>query len=347
MHFGLFFLMQRDPDWSEEDVYDAEVAQMVAAEAFGFESVWIAEHHFSDYGLCPVPPVLAASVAARTRMLRVGMGVSLLPLHDPILLAEQLAVLDQVSGGRLDVGIGRGQIGPDYETFGASYEESRERVEEGIELMHRAWLGEAFSFDGRFRRVERLRVVPRPRQRPHPPLFIAANSPDSVVAAARLGLPTLSSFFIPASELAQRHEIYRAEVMAWTGDADKARALLAESWGMRCVYVAPDRATALAAVEGPFMAYQQRLSERANVRDRLSHARLQPFASYIESGRAIFGSPDEVAEGLARYAEETGYQRILLLMALAGLPAADTLRSMELFATRVLPQLRSRSDTQS
>ncbi len=117
MDFGLFFLMQRDERWSERAVYDSAVEQMLAAEALGYHSVWIAEHHFNDDGLCPAPPVLASFVAARTRTLRLGMGVSLLPLHHPVDLAEQLAVLDVVSGGRLDVGIGRGGTLHDYQTF--------------------------------------------------------------------------------------------------------------------------------------------------------------------------------------------------------------------------------------
>src|SRR3989454_10393990 len=108
MDFGLFFLMQRDDAWSERAVYDSALEQMLAAESLGYHSVWIAEHHFSDYGLCPAPPVLASFVAARTATLRLGMGVSLLPLHHPVDLAEQLAVLDGVSGGRLDIGIGPG-----------------------------------------------------------------------------------------------------------------------------------------------------------------------------------------------------------------------------------------------
>ena len=99
MDFGVFFLMQRDERWSEQAVYDSGMEQMLAAEALGYHSVWLAEHHFNDYGLCPAPPVLASFIAARTTTLRLGMGVSLLPLHHPVDLAEQLAVLDVVSGG--------------------------------------------------------------------------------------------------------------------------------------------------------------------------------------------------------------------------------------------------------
>ncbi len=339
MRFGLFFLMQRHPAWSEDAVYEAELAQMDMAESYGFESVWIAEHHFSDYGLCPVPPVLAAHVAARSRTLRVGMGVSLLPLHDPVMLAEQLAVLDQVSGGRLDVGIGRGGAGAAYDAFGAAYDESRARVAEGIELMRRCWSGEEFSFQGAFRTVENVRVTPRPRQRPHPPLFIAANSPETSLEAARLGLPTLSSFFIPAPELARRREAYREQALAGGLNAPAVQALIDGSWGMRCVHVAVNQAAATAAVREPFMAYQARLDSRSNVLDRLRHARLRPYDEYLEQGLAMFGSPDQVTDALGRYSERTGYRKVMLLMALAGLPSADTVRSMELFATRVLPQL--------
>ena len=135
MDFGLFFLMQRDEQWAEQAVYDGDLAQMLAAESLGYHSVWIAEHHFNDYGLCPAPPVLAAFLAARTTTLRFGMGVSLLPLHHPVDLAEQLAVLDVVSGGRLEVGIGRGGTQQDYATFQSDRADSRARVEEGIALM--------------------------------------------------------------------------------------------------------------------------------------------------------------------------------------------------------------------
>jgi luciferase family oxidoreductase group 1 len=346
MRFGLFYLMQRDPTWSEAAVYDAEVAQMVSAEALGYDSVWIAEHHFSDYGLCPAPPVLAAHIAAQTRRLRVGMGVSLLPLHDPVLLAEQLAVLDLVSGGRLDVGIGRGGTERDYRAFGATEAESRERVEEGIELLRRCWSGEPVTFHGRFRTLENIRVSPRPRQQPHPPLYIAANSPESDQYAARAGLPSLSSFFVPASELRRRRSAYRTAALAAGHTPDVVEDLRARAWGMRVVHVAPDTEAAIRATEGPFMSYQRQLAMRRNegVGARLPGSfdptlvRLRPFSEYLEEGLALIGGPDEVVERLARYVDETAYDRVLLLMALPGLAAEHTLRSMELFATHVMPR---------
>src|SRR5260370_21870073 len=159
MDFGLFFLMQRDERWSEQAVYDSDVEQMLAAESLGYQSVWIAEHHFNDYGLCPAPQVLAAFVAARTTTLRLGMGVSLLPLHHPVDLAEQLAGLDVVSGGRLDVGIARGRTLQDYQTFRPDRGDAPARADGGIALLQQASGGAPFDFQGRVHSAERLHVL--------------------------------------------------------------------------------------------------------------------------------------------------------------------------------------------
>ena len=347
MDFGLFYLMQRDDQWSERAVYASGLEQMLAAEALGYSSVWIAEHHFNDYGLCPVPPVLAAFLAARTRTLRLGMGVSLLPLHHPVDLAEQLAVLDVVSDGRLDVGIGRGGTLQDYQTFQSDREDSRARVEEGIALIQKSWGGEPFDFEGRFHSAERLHVRPRPVQRPHPPLYIAANSEDSVHSAARLGLPTLSSFFVPIEELQRRHQLYREESLAIGRAEEEITALENRAWGMRVVHVAPDHAEALRAVEGPFMGYQRKMSVlRSDATGgtvpgsfNRSLLRLRTFREYLDDGWALIGTPAEVREGLQNYLDATGYQHVLLLMALPGLDTSLALRSMRLFAEQVAPAM--------
>jgi len=345
MDIGLFFLMQRDERWSERAVYDSALEQMLAAEALGFHSVWIAEHHFNDYGLCPAPPVLAAFIAARTTALRLGMGVSLLPLHHPVDLAESLAVLDVVSGGRLDVGIGRGGTLQDYETFQSDRADARARVEEGIALIQQSWSGAPFDFQGRFHSAQGVHVRPRPVQRPHPPLFIACNSEDSVRSAARLGLPTLSSFFVPVDELQRRHRLYRELVREAGRSPGEIEALEAQSWGMRVVHVAPSREEALRAIEAPFMGYQQKMAvlrsdgAGGSVPDSFDRSllRLRSFQEYLATGWTLLGTADEVREGLQQYLEATGYRRVLLLMALPGLDTALALRSMRLFAEKVAP----------
>lgn len=347
MEFGLFFLVQRDEAWSEQAVYDSTLEQMLAAEALGYHSVWIAEHHFNDYGLCPAPPVMASFVAARTTRLRLGMGVSLLPLHHPVDLAEELAVLDVVSGGRLDVGIGRGGTLQDYQTFQADRDDSRLRVEEGVALMRECWSGRPFDFKGRFHSAERLHVRPRPAQRPHPPLFIAANSEDSVLSAARLGLPTLSSFFVPVDELVRRHRLYHDTSLAAGRSDGEIGGLERQAWGMRVVLIAPDHDEAMRAAEGPFMGYQRRMavlrseSTGGSVPNSFDRRllRLRPFGDYLKDGFAVVGTPGEVRDGLREYLDATGYQRVLLLMAIPGLRTDLALRSMRLFTEEVAPAL--------
>ena len=340
--------MQRDEAWSEQAVYDSGLEQMLAAEALGYHSVWIAEHHFNDYGICPAPPVLAAFLAARTTRLRLGMGVSLLPLHHPVDLAEQLAVADVVSSGRLDVGIGRGGTLQDYQTFQSERADARRRVEEGIVLMQQCWRGEPFDFTGQFHSAERLHVRPRPVQQPHPPLYIAANSEDSVLSAARLRLPTLSSFFVPIPELQRRHQLYRETARAAGQSESEIDEVEQRSWGMRVVHVAPDRDEALRAAEPAFMGYQRRMAVLRsdttggtvpNSFDR-SLLRLRAFGDYLNDGWALVGTPGEVRDGLQRYLDATGYGRVLLLMALPGLDTAPALRSMRLFAEHVAPAVK-------
>jgi alkanesulfonate monooxygenase SsuD/methylene tetrahydromethanopterin reductase-like flavin-dependent oxidoreductase (luciferase family) len=185
-----------------------------------------------------------------------------------------------------------------------------------------------------------LHVRPRPVQTPPPPLFIAATSADSVRSAARLGLPTLSSFFVPLPELRRRYQIYREEArVAGRSDAE-IEGLERRSWGMRVVHVAPDRNEALRAVEAPFMGYQQRLAMvRSEVRggaipdsfDR-SLVQLRPFREYLDSGMALVGTPAGVRKDLQEFVDATGYGRVLLLMAIPGLPTELALRSMRLFA---------------
>jgi alkanesulfonate monooxygenase SsuD/methylene tetrahydromethanopterin reductase-like flavin-dependent oxidoreductase (luciferase family) len=348
MDLGLFFLMQRDEAWDERAVYDSALEQMLAAEPLGYHSVWIAEHHFNDYGLCPAPPVLAAYVAARTTTLRLGMGVSLIPLHHPVDLAEQLAVVDVLSGGRLDVGVGRGGTLQDYQTFKSDRDESRLRVEEGIALMRQCWSGQPFDFQGRFHSAEQLHVRPRPLQQPHPPLFVATNSEDSVLSAARLGLPTLTSFFVPMAEVQRRHRVYRDTALAAGRSKDEVEDLERRSWLMRVVHVAPDRDAAIRASEAPWMGYQRKMSKLRsdstggtvpNSFDR-SLLRLREFRDYLDDEWLLIGTPDEVRDQLQAHLEAAQFGRLLLVMALPGLATDAALRSMRLFAEKVAPALR-------
>jgi alkanesulfonate monooxygenase SsuD/methylene tetrahydromethanopterin reductase-like flavin-dependent oxidoreductase (luciferase family) len=213
--------------------------------------------------------------------------------------------------------------------------------------MRQCWTGAPFDFAGQFHSADRLHVRPRPVQRPHPPLYIAANSEDSVLSAARLGLPTLSSFFVPVPELQRRRRLYRETAQAAGRSNAEIDDLERRSGGMRVVHVAPTTEEALRATEPPFMSYQRKMSKLrsdatgGNVPNSFDRSllRLRTFPEYLADGWALIGAPADVRDGLQQYLDATGYQKVLLLMALPGIETKPALRSMQLFADAVAPKV--------
>src|SRR2546425_9359050 len=152
MRFGTFFFFQAAPGLSHEEVVPRELEQMEWTEELGFDQIWLTEHHFIDYGLAVDPATLATAAASRTRHVRIGLAAAILPFHHPVRLAEQLALVDIISRGRLDVGVGRGNRPVEFAGYGVPQIESRERMDEAVEILVRAWTQERFSYEGRFHR---------------------------------------------------------------------------------------------------------------------------------------------------------------------------------------------------
>src|ERR671931_1295435 len=150
LRFGTFFFFQAAPGHRHEDIIRNELTQVEWSEELGFDAVWLTEHHFIDYGLSVDPATLAAAIAARTRRVRIGLAAAILPFHHPIRLAEQMALVDIISRGRLDLGVGRGNRPIEFAGYGVPQIESRERMDEAVEILVRAWTQERFSYEGRF-----------------------------------------------------------------------------------------------------------------------------------------------------------------------------------------------------
>ena len=189
MHFGLFVeQMRRGVSQVEAFRETFDLADL--AETWGIDCLWLGEIHFD-----PVRSVISASlqvassIATRTRRLRVGTAVTVLPLNHPLRIAEEVATLDQISEGRLEFGIGRSGVVRSYDAYGIPYGESQGRFREALEIILQAWKGEPFSYEGQFYRVQNATVTPRPHQTPHPPLRMAANSDETFPAVAKMGLP--------------------------------------------------------------------------------------------------------------------------------------------------------------
>src|SRR3989449_6833486 len=157
-------------DWqTEAGVYADALEEARLADELGFEAIWLAEHHFSSYGICPSLAVLAAAIARETRRARIGTSVVVAPFAHPLRIAEEWAMVDILSGGRLEFGLGRGYQPNEFRGFGVSMERTRERSDECLEIIRRAWTEERVTFEGEFYTVRDVRVLPKPIQKPHPP----------------------------------------------------------------------------------------------------------------------------------------------------------------------------------
>jgi probable F420-dependent oxidoreductase len=203
MKFSTFLLFHRpDRNRSIKEVYDYNIRVADLLEELGFDGVWVSEHHFRDYGTVPSIFTMLGYLAARTEKLRLGTGVVVLPLHNPLHVAEQAAQLDLLSGGRVDLGLGRGYQSVEFEGFGMDLAEARDRFDEGLDLITGMWTRDPFQFEGRYYRTGEASLTPKPLQTPHPPIYVAAVSPETVERYARRGLPILAD---PAAPFKKVH----------------------------------------------------------------------------------------------------------------------------------------------
>jgi alkanesulfonate monooxygenase SsuD/methylene tetrahydromethanopterin reductase-like flavin-dependent oxidoreductase (luciferase family) len=353
MRFGTYYFFQAPPSIPHPEVVQREIEQMVWTEELGYDSIWLTEHHFIEYGLSVSPSVLAAAAAMRTRHVRIGLAAAILPFHDPVRLAEELAMVDILSGGRLDVGVGRGNRPVEFEGYRVPQIENRERFDESLEILLRAWTHERFSFEGRYFTIPEIRVIPKPLQQPHPPVYVVCVSPDTIEATALRGMPMLNSLLRgPIDPLAQQRDTY-VKACRKAGRSDAEIAGLLSRWGVsRHIYVAPTDAQAQAEARDAEMWYQESL-RRFLIPEHIDrvHPLLQPgFRTLAErfaplsweqllSETLAVGSPDTVADRIAEL-RDLGVGEVLCWMNFGGLPQAHVRRSMELFAREVLPRFR-------
>ena len=266
----------------------------VEAEDLGYHSTFCVEHHFTGWGQISATLNLLTWLAARTRTLRVGTAVMVLPWHNPVLLAEQAATLDLLSGGRLDLGIGKGYRYNEFKGFGVPMEEAEARFDEALDVMLKAWSSrERFSYRGRYWRFDDVIVEPPPAQRPHPALWMAAGSAASIRRVAERGSNLLLDQFALPDVIGERIALFKAEVEAHGRTFDPMSVAVA-----RDVYVATNEEDKKAA-----------LTRATNVRRRTvevsrapDHSRGSHILAYQhdESGNeaAVYGTPDEVAKKL-------------------------------------------------
>ncbi|MCY3920333.1 MAG: LLM class flavin-dependent oxidoreductase [Chloroflexi bacterium] len=344
--------------------------QTILAEELGFEAIWLGEHHFGPYaaGDIPNPILLGADLAARTSRIRIGQMANIAPWWHPIRLAEDLAILDQLTGGRVDVGFGRGiwpYEGPQFHPNADPRKdrENRELFRETVEIVREIWTSEYFSHQGanyRFpaedtvfshpkyppdpawqdgERVTKLRVTPRPHQQPHPPMWMTVSSDSSVATAAELGL-NACYWQPPARRIRQRMEIYarvRAEREGRPFALGEGQAV------MRSTYVASSMEQARREAEAAIMSAfifndpfrgRQVFTDPGEVLD----PDVQLDWDFLEPRTLLVGSPEHVVEKIQELQEVCNLGYLLVEFSHMGLPLAKSLRNLETFATEVMPR---------
>jgi alkanesulfonate monooxygenase SsuD/methylene tetrahydromethanopterin reductase-like flavin-dependent oxidoreductase (luciferase family) len=338
MEFGTFLLMQSPSARSSQEIYARGVEIAQAAEALGFRNVWLAEHHFSTYGYLSRPVQLATYIAAKTTRLRVGTAVIVVPLHHPLVIAEEIATLDLLSGGRLDVGLGRGYQHYEFERFGLELTSSRARWEESVDVILKAFGGQPFSYEGKFFTIPETSVFPQPVQQPRPPIWITAQSPESVEAAVRRGFNVLTGGFgIPIERTAEFRRLFDRLV----AEIEPERPL--QVGVQRAVYVTDSQADARAAAEEARWNMRVTLSLR-NRYERVERGRAIPVPAAGEPDVddlldrfLVIGTPDTCVRQIRRIRELVGITHFNCSFWFGDLEHARVLRSMELFAGEVMP----------
>jgi alkanesulfonate monooxygenase SsuD/methylene tetrahydromethanopterin reductase-like flavin-dependent oxidoreductase (luciferase family) len=350
MEFGMFHEFPSLPGRSETEAFDEAMEQVDAAERYGLDAMWLAEIHFAPertYLSAPLP--IAAAIAARTRRMKIGIAVQVLPLCHPLRVAEEAATVDQISNGRLIFGVGRSGFPRTYQAYGVPYAESQERFAETLDIILRAWTQPKFSYDGKYHSFTDVHLVPKPYQKPHPEVRVAATSPDTFAKIGALGFPIFVAVRLGVlSELApliaEYHEAWRK-----AGHPGKGGVYLRVP-----VYVAETEAGAYEEPRASIMQFYQEMAAimaaSANaagtraIENRAGRAAHLGNVSYEEALREklIVGTPAQVVARLKALQAELGLDGILAEMNCgAQIPHQRVLRSLELLCKEVIPHVRN------
>jgi alkanesulfonate monooxygenase SsuD/methylene tetrahydromethanopterin reductase-like flavin-dependent oxidoreductase (luciferase family) len=320
----------------------------------GFDGLWLTEHNFTGESVYCDPIPFASVVAARTSRIRIGFAVIQLALRHPIRLATQLALLDNLSDGRLDVGVGHGTNFNEYEFvgFGLRSDDSRERMAETLDVMVRAWTEAPLVHQGKFYQLSLPELRPRPRQRPHPPIWRSVSSSGSVRECGRLGAPIMMAR-IPLARVPERLALYEAGLADSGLAADTRHGLRERAALWRFVHVAESQAQAedeLAAALRETRRHMVHARATHNPVDfRVDSSRVNPWNDPLASDEdgvryslqtaALYGTAQRVADQVAEL-RDAGVHHVLCQMSYGYLPHATILESMRRFGERVMPRFR-------
>jgi len=335
MEFGLFDQLPCAATQDTAARYQDIISQSQLADELGLDSVWLAEYHFNPrFSVMPAPLLVASAIAQCTRNLRIGTAVNLLPLHQPIRLAEEVATLDLLSRGRAIFGIGRGSNPEHYEGMGIPVDEGRPRFAEALEVVLKCWTEPRVSHQGGYYQVNGVSVVPKPVQQPHPPVYIAANSPETFPMVGSLGHNILVTPLIITSEgVRQGLDAYRQQLVENGHDPAQVKII-----PTLAACFAENRKKAEAILRPTIENY---LGVLRGGRSRGSGRAATLTCEEFLKNYAIVGDPQECIDQITGFKELFGCQGIMFWHNIGGMvPNEELARSMKLCADKVLPHFK-------
>jgi len=312
-----------------ETVYARAFERIAIMDRTGYDAVWLAEHHFTGYSVCPSVHLMGMHVASRTRNLRIGTAVTLAAFYHPLRIAEEVALLDVLSGGRVNWGAGRGFDRKEFDAFGVAAEESYARFRENVEIVLEAWRQERLTWHGDAYDFDAVEVLPRPLQQPHPPVWMAASSPPALQWAGERGYSILMDPHSSHADIARKRELYRGELEKHghtIAGRDLPMARLLAVAGTR----AEAEETARRGARWILGSYLGAEHRPVGPVGGLLPADRDPVDHYLD-GVVVWGTPDEVLDELERLREEMSLGYLLC--------APLSHESFTLFTDRVLPRL--------
>jgi alkanesulfonate monooxygenase SsuD/methylene tetrahydromethanopterin reductase-like flavin-dependent oxidoreductase (luciferase family) len=327
MQFGTLSVADHHPTLgrSAPEFYAELIEQAELADSLGYESFWIAEHHFHDYGIVPAPAVLLSAIAQRTTNIRLGTGIVVCPFHDPRDIAEQYALLDVLSGGRLNFGAGSGYLAHEFAGFGIDPAEKRDRFDEVIGIVQRLWRGERVTIHSDFHDLDDVAINVRPLQQPAPPTWTAVIRAEAAPFVARRG-ESIMAIPYALEHIDAVHEMLAAYNSGFhEGDHDSATADVTLAWH---TYVAESTKQAIADTRA---AMEQYTATRL-----YATSQNKSFDELYENGLLIIGDAAYVRGRIGELAE-SGMTRMLTLSNFGALPHKRVMASMRRFANDVIP----------
>jgi alkanesulfonate monooxygenase SsuD/methylene tetrahydromethanopterin reductase-like flavin-dependent oxidoreductase (luciferase family) len=347
MEFGLFTLFDFEQSKQNEVAYYRDTLDiMIQAEKLGFDSVWVGEEHFYSFGLCPSPQLFLTALARETSRLRLGTAISLLPFEHPIRKAEDFAMLDILSDGRLNFGVGRGIIPKHFEGFRVNPHESRARYEESLAIIRGLWTQDPFVYEGEFWQVPSLSLSPKPLQKPHPPIYRGTLSLESFEGAAQVGdnafvVPWLSG---PHADVRRRLERYRAILKEKGHPPTRTTCIF-------FMFVDRDHNVAMHDGIESTRNYTQNITKfvpENALRALRDGDPLKEFLDLVLSmpkhleERAIVGTPAECRRRLAELNDEFGLDQVAFYFHAGARDPQRARYGIELFANEVMPEFKGK-----